>query len=76
MTLLLILAFAYNAPELDGDGFDDLVDCDDSDADIFPDADADGFGDLADQTAPNDRSVCLRLPDTWQSPETAMTPRP
>ena len=51
MTLLLALAFAGNAPELDGDGFDKLVDCNDSDADTFPEADPDGFGDLADQTA-------------------------
>ena len=51
LTLWLALPFACNAPELDGEGFDALVDCDDSDADLFPDADADGFGDLADQTA-------------------------
>lgn len=39
MSLLLTLAFACTTPDLDGDGFDELEDCDDDNADVFPGAD-------------------------------------
>ena len=61
MSLLLTLAFACTVPDLDGDGYDELIDCDDSESEIHPDAEevCDGVDNDCDDTVDEDSSDAL-----------------